>query len=477
MNTVEHVAAHIRERAAAYCESTGVPGYLAGVYHNGQQTAVAHGIANVVTRMPMYADTGFLFGSITKVMTSTLVFQQVERGAIDLEERVITYLPEFRLTTPGAAEKLRVRHLLTHTNGIDADLFLPDANGPTALKVYVEQLGQSCGTLFAPDEYVSYSNGGMIVTGRLLEVVTGISYNDLLERDVYAPVGMHDSSTSAQAAILRSTAVGHFPDLATGGARRTNMFKLPDSWAPAGSTPIGSVSDLLAFGRTHLANGVSPTGKRVISSESAACMRSVAYEMGTPNVSPMGLGWLLVPFGDTTVLSFSGASPGGVAVLIVVPDHDLVFTAYGNDPRALALHDELLLWLLREQLGIEVPDLVPDATPFTDLTRYAGTYGSNQLRVDVSVVDGELEERVTYEPQDQVQERIFRGFSGGAVEAPPRRLVPVRKDLFAPAGMPLQAFNGYSRILLVSYHGLSNGHSQYRCAGGRMTRRQDVSMA
>jgi hypothetical protein len=227
----------------------------------------------------------------------------------------------------------------------------------------------------------------------------------------------------------------------------------------------------------HLANGVSPSGKRVISCESAARMQSVAYDMGSPNISPMGLGWLLVPFGNTTVLSFSGASPGGVAVLIVVPAHDLVFAAFGNHPRALALHDELLLWLLAEHLHIDVPDLVPNPTPLDDLNAYSGTYRSNQLRVDVRVVDGQLEERVTYEPGDEVQERIFRSFSGGAVEAPPRRFVPVRPGLFAPVGMPLQAFNGYSRILLVSYHGDTNGHAKYRCAGGRMTRRQDAWMA
>ena len=130
----------------------------------------------------------------------------------------------------------------------------------------------------------------------------------------------------------------------------------------------------------------------------------------------------------------------------------------------------LLLWLLRQHLNVEVPDLVPDTTPVSDLTPYAGTYRSNQLRVDVSVVDGQLEENVTYEPLDDVQERIFTRFSGGSFPVPPRRFVPIRKDLFAPAGMPLQAFNGYSRHLLVSYHGVSNGRANYRCAGGRMTR-------
>lgn len=213
------VATHIREEAAAYCMSSKVPGYLAGVYHGGDQTVVAHGVANVVTRAPMREDTGFLIGSVTKLLTTSLVLQQVERGVVDLDERVITYVPEFRLTTPGAAEKIRVRNLLTHTNGIDADLLLIDAKGRDALKVFVEGLGRSCGTLFGPDEYISYSNGGMIVAGRLLEVVTGTSYHDLLTREVYAPVGMDDSCTSAEEAILRSTAVGHFFDPATIGSR------------------------------------------------------------------------------------------------------------------------------------------------------------------------------------------------------------------------------------------------------------------
>jgi CubicO group peptidase (beta-lactamase class C family) len=128
----------------------------------------------------------FLFGSVTKVLTTTLVLQQVERGMIDLDERVVTYLPEFHLRTPARAEEICVLHLLTHTNGIDADLLFVDANGSGALRVFLEALGQHCGVLFDPGEYVSYSNGGMIVAGRLLEVVTGTSYHDRLKRDLYA---------------------------------------------------------------------------------------------------------------------------------------------------------------------------------------------------------------------------------------------------------------------------------------------------
>src|SRR6266516_2008087 len=144
------VATHIREQAAASCDSTKIPGYLAGVYHGGDQAVIAHGVTNMVTGAQMVEDTGFLFGSITKLLTTTLLLQQVERGVIALDERVITYLPEFKLTTPEAAEKIRDRNPLTHTNGIDADLFFLDARGPDALSAFVEGLGQHCGVLSGP---------------------------------------------------------------------------------------------------------------------------------------------------------------------------------------------------------------------------------------------------------------------------------------------------------------------------------------
>lgn len=470
-NALHTVEAQIREQAATYCQSNNVPGFVAGVYHAGEQIVIAHGTANVATGAAMLEDTGFLFGSVTKVLTTTLVLQQVERGLLDLDAPVVQYLPEFALTAPGATDKILVRHLISHTNGIDADLFFPDAKGRDALKTYVEGLASSCGTLFEPGEQLSYSNGGMIVAGRLLEVVTGMTFPELLERRIYAPVGMKNSSTSAEQAILRSTAVGHFLNPETMAAVPTSMFMLPDTWGPAGGTPIGTIADLLAFGRTHLAGGVSPSGTRVLSTESTTLMQQVSHDMATPNVPPMGLGWVRYPFGDATVLAMSGASPGGVSILCVVPEHDLVFTAYGNTSGAIMLHDQILQRLLVERLGVQIPTLITESEPDVDLTPYVGTYRSNQLRIDVSIVDGQLEERTTYEPADESQRQIFTAFAGGATFAPPQRYVPIRPGLFAPAGYPPETFDGYLRLLLVSYHDLGTGRACFRNGGGRLTRR------
>jgi len=61
-HVLEAVAAPIREQAAAFCEASGIPGYLAGVYHDGGQAVVAHGTANVVTGAPMREDAGSFSG-------------------------------------------------------------------------------------------------------------------------------------------------------------------------------------------------------------------------------------------------------------------------------------------------------------------------------------------------------------------------------------------------------------------------------
>jgi CubicO group peptidase (beta-lactamase class C family) len=475
LGMMESVRVRLGDEAAEACAVGMVPGYLAGVYHAGEQVVVAEGLANIATGAPMTADTGYLVGSITKVFTATLLLQCVERGQVDLDERVTSYLPEFTLVPPARPDEIRVRNLLNHTNGIDGDFFWPDeVGGRGALRYFVAQLGAHRGTLFEPGQYISYSNAGMLVAGRLLEVLTGESYHDLLEREIYRRVGMLDSSTSAEQAILRRTAVGHFFNPVANELRRTEMFRLPESWSACGSTPIATIADLLAFARTHLADGVAPSGERVLSSELARQMRTVTADMGTPNVSAIGLGWPFLSFGKTAVLYHGGASPGGVAAVIVVPEHDFVFAAFGNTGGAMSLTDRLARWLLHDYLGLESPPIVSSVIDVPDLGAYEGTYRSDQLRIDVQAVDGQLEEVMTYEPFDASQARTFEQFSGGGqFPTPPRRLVTVGDGLFAPAGAPLDMFNGLGRVALVSFHGLTDGRASYRSTGGRMSRRAD----
>jgi len=467
--TIREVIERFRAEAEAARER--VPGFGAGIYHGGEQAVMATGVANIATQQPMTEATGFLAGSITKVMTATLAMQRVESGELDLEAPLSRYLPDFALAPPSNTAALRVRHLLNHTNGIDADFFCPDGvSGPGALAHLASQL-RRCGALFAPGDYVSYSNAGMAMAGRVLEVVSGRSYHELLERDLFAPVGMADSTTSLERAIVRPTAVGHFYDPKSARLRRTDMFMLPESWSACGSTPIATIADVLAFGRTHLADGVAPTRARVVSAESAQRMRTITADLRSPNSSPIGLGWPCWRFGDTDVLVHSGASPGGLALLVVVPAQDFAFAAFGNSSAAMPLIDKLALWLLRDHLQLACPALALKPHDVPDLSDFAGTYRADQVRIDVRVIDGQLEETFALEPVDAAQARVLGGFMGGVTAFPPLRLVPVGERLFAPAGIPLDAFEGFGGRMLVSFHGDTAGQPTHRLAGGRMSRR------
>lgn len=473
LNEITELTTSLRGQVNDLVDQGGVAGYLAGVYHAGEQAVLACGYANVDTRTAMTEDTGFLLGSITKVMTTTLLLRYVERGAVDLDEKVTTYLPEFTLARRGHVDALRVRHLVNHTNGIDADALMPSAvKGRDAIKSYVDALAHR-GALFDVDEYVSYSNPGFSVAGRILEVSTGTPFNELLERELFAPVGMTDSVTSAEQAILRRTAVGHVVDSNTGKLRPTSVFALPASGAAAGASPIVTIADLLAFARTHLADGVSPTGTRVLATELSELMRTVTHDMRTPNVPPIGLGWWLIPFGSTIGLWHQGGSPGGTSTLIVSPEHDLAFAAFGNGPSAAVFHDRLMLWL-REYLGLDVLDsLVRPAHDARDVSAYEGTYHAFQFRHDLSAVDRDLEHVSTFHPIDDDHARTLTGYSGGTLDQR-TRLTPVGEGLLAPAGQPVEAFTGVSgRIGLMSFHGTTGeGKPAYFSQRLRLARRE-----
>ncbi|GAA2810111.1 hypothetical protein [Nonomuraea dietziae] len=201
-------------------------------------------------------------------------------------------------------------------------------------------------------------------------------------------------------------------------------------------------------------------------------MQQVSYDTGSPNTPPIGLGWVLYPFGDTTVLAMSGASPGGVSLLCVLPEHDLVLAAYGNNPGAIMLQDQILQWLLSEHLGVQIPKLVTDMEQDVDLAPYVGTYRSNQLRIDVSIVDGQLEERMTYEPADESQERDLHRVRrrhdlrpAAALRADPVRPLRARR---LPAGGVRRVPAAAARLLPRRPR---RPGPRFRNGGGRLTRR------
>jgi CubicO group peptidase (beta-lactamase class C family) len=159
----------------------------------------ALGQADIGKKLPMQKESLFWIASTSKPFVGVLVMMLVEEGKIALDERVTTYLPSFTPTLPGGettelARNITVRQLLTHTSGLPGRL---PVEAPTLdllpLAERVEGYGKAK-LLAQPDAAFIYGNADVNTVARIIEVVIGDSYENVLERRVLRPLGMRETT-------------------------------------------------------------------------------------------------------------------------------------------------------------------------------------------------------------------------------------------------------------------------------------------
>ena len=254
----------------------------------GDETATAAaGVLNARTGAPVTADSVFQIGSITKVWTATLVMQLVDQGLVDLDAPLTGYLPDFRVLDEQITSSVTARHLLDHTSGIGGDFFPDTGRGDDCVARYVAEMS-GLGASHPLGATMSYANSGFVLLGRLVEVVTGRSWDTVLRERLFAPLGLEAAGTLPEEALLWGAAAGHF------GTEVTPQWGLPRAIGPAGLIHARAV-DLLAFARLHLADGVAADGRRVLSADAARAMREPQAAIPEPwtSGSHVGLGWML----------------------------------------------------------------------------------------------------------------------------------------------------------------------------------------
>jgi hypothetical protein len=142
-----------------------VPGAALGIWSDGQEILAAHGVLNAATQVPVTTDSVFQVGSITKVWTATMIMQLVDEGLLSLDTTVSEVLPGARLGTADVGGQVTVLHLLTHTSGIDGDIFTDTGRGDDCVERYVGLLAE-VPSVFAPGATYSYCNSGYVLLGQ-----------------------------------------------------------------------------------------------------------------------------------------------------------------------------------------------------------------------------------------------------------------------------------------------------------------------
>lgn len=387
-------AEHWQRRLAALAEQHGVPGATLGILRLrpggcDEQAEVAYGVLNKDTGAPVNTNSLFQIGSMTKVWTATVVLQLVDEGLLDLDAPIIDLLPELRLSDQRTTEQVTMRHLLTHTSGIDGDVFTDTGRNDDCLQRYVELL-ERVGQNHPLGDNWSYCNSGFSLIGRVIERITGKTWDRAMADRLFTPLGLTHTVTLPEQALLHGAAVGHFVD-DDGAPVRVPIWSLPRSSGPAGAIN-STVGDVLTWARLHLDGGLTSDGSRLLGQASVSAMmaRQVGLPEGYAFGESWGLAWMRFDWDGNEVIGHDGNTIGQLAFLRLVPELGFAVTLLTNGRNARDLYQDLFREVLAELADIRMPPAIqpPAEPPDVDLSCHLGTYERAGERIEILVQDG-----------------------------------------------------------------------------------------
>ena len=193
-----------------------------------------------------------MLGSVTKTYTATALMRLVADGRVELDAPVRRYVPELVLADERAAAEITVLNLLNHTSGLDWGVIVDTGEGDDALARYVATLAE-LELIAPPGARASYSQAGYNLAGRIIEKVTGLTYEKAVASLVFEPVGLSHSFFARDDVMTRRFAVGH-------NRGEDGTLSIGRLWRRSrGDNPGGgiasSVADQLRWARFHLGAG------------------------------------------------------------------------------------------------------------------------------------------------------------------------------------------------------------------------------
>ncbi|MFD9888431.1 serine hydrolase domain-containing protein [Amycolatopsis sp. NPDC059027] len=419
-----------------------VPGASLAVLVDGEIHELAGGVLHRGTGVEATTDSVYQLGSIAKIYTATQVMQLVDSGELDLDSHVTDVLPGFAVADAEATKTVTVRQLLSHTSGISGDFHEDTGRGDDCLARYVEAcwvLGQDV----PPGTAVSYSGSGYVLLARIVEVLTGQTWDQALADRLLTPLGLEHTMTLPEEALRFRAAMSHLGEAGQDPDPAPRWDFQSRAIGPAGRV-IASAGDLAAFARFHLDGGVAPDGTRLLSEQTVASMQRREVEVPdkwTVSSDAWGLGWTLYDWFGTRGYGHDGAAIGQYAYLRVVPDRGVAIALTTNGGGARQLYSHLFRELLDELAGVRMPEPFgpPSTPPAVDLAPLAGRYRREGAAITVSEKDGKPFLR--YEFVD-----------GMAGMSPPLDvdLTPVTDKVFAGTGAGPSFSDGYMPVVFAT---------------------------
>src|SRR6476646_4283937 len=270
-----------------------------------------YGFANLEWQVPNTPTTKFRLGSITKQFTAASILLLEERGKLKIEDPVKKYMPD----APAAWDKVTIFHLLTHTSGIPSFTSFPDLPKRQLEAMTPQQLVdwfRDKPLEFEPGTKWNYSNSGYVLLGYLIEKISGQSYADFVQQNIFTPLGMKDSGYDSNSAIIERRAAGYAPG--KNGPENAGFVNMTVPLSAGGL--YSTTEDLLRWEQGLF-------GGKLLSPASLA-------KMTTPFKEDYAFGLGVSSQGGHKAITHDGGIQGFNTSMIYYPDEKLVIEVLAN---------------------------------------------------------------------------------------------------------------------------------------------------
>ncbi|NOX51630.1 MAG: beta-lactamase family protein [Gammaproteobacteria bacterium] len=323
-STDDHFEAYLDGLVSAQFSDYKLAGMSFALVRDGEITLTkGYGHADLATHEPVDpARHLFRPGSVSKLFTWTAVMQLVEQGKISLHEDVSKYVQQFDIpnefNTP-----LTLTHIMTHAPGLEdgaAGFLFVDA--PSEITSLAQALATHIPTqVRAPGTYSSYSNWATALAGLVVANVSGMSFEDYVQENIFTPLNMQHSTFDEPlpAHLLADMSIGYIEKQ---GALEPFGFEYIKNFGPAGALSA-SANDMAVFMLAHLNHG-SYAGAQILQPETTRLMHSNLFSHHE-KVSAMAHGFYETRRNANRFIGHAGATVVFHSQLLIDPDNNFGF--------------------------------------------------------------------------------------------------------------------------------------------------------
>jgi len=396
-------------------------GTVAISLHGKVLLAKGYGFEDVEKQVPVdpYA-TLFRPGSVSKLFTWVSIMQLVEQGKLDLDTDVNTYLESFKIKDT-FKEPITLRHIMTHTSGFEDGalgyLIIDDPGKAIGLHDAMEKYQPE--RINPPGVQTAYSNYATALAGLIVENISGIAFNEYVDRNIFEPLGMNKSSFEEP---LPEKLAGRMAKsyTAENGAFIEKPFEIISNFGPAGGLSSTS-TDMIRFAQAML-NGGELDGSRILKPETVEQMLTRSFTQDD-RLMGMLLGFYETDYSGNRVIGHGGDTQWFHSFLGIDRENDLaIFVSFGG-PGGSTVRSAVTPALYREFFPRDEAPPTPPEDFSKRAERYAGTYAF--WRANFSKIERAFGISDVVEVSPTENNTLTVAFGGGS-----KQYVEVDKNLF-----------------------------------------------